>query len=331
MAQLLLHSEKINSVFQLLGHHENDISFSVAWALSKCPGFLEAFLTYTVGEEKNLGEVEIRLQEHEEKKGFTDIEIELKDKFYVIVEAKRGWVLPGEDQLTKYARRKSFVDSRAPSRKKCLIAMSECGEEYAKHYLGLTEIDGLTVKAVSWAEMAAMAKGSVSKSSHAEKRLIRELLTYLRGLMTMQNIDSNLVYVVAIADSTPKGWKISFVDVIEKKHMYFHKVGRNGWPKEPPNYIGFRYRGRLQSVHHIESYQVLRDKEIRKHIPEVLEGSWGPTFLYALGPAIKPDKAIRTGRIYPNGRVWCMFDTLLTCDTISEARDLTQKRLKQVV
>lgn len=330
MTQLYLRSEEVSSVFELLGHHENDISFSVAWALSNCPRFLKEFLAFAIGEEGDLDHVEIRLQEHESKHGFTDIEIELKDRFYVIVEAKRGWVLPGEDQLTKYARKKSFIASKAPKDKKCLIAMSDCGDDYAKINLGMNQIDGLRIKAVSWANMASMARKSAVGSTHAQKRLIGELLIYFRGLMTMQNMDSNLVYVVVIADRTPEDWKISFIDVVEKKRLYFHPVGIHGWPKEPPNYMGFRYRGRLQSIHHVESYEVVRDLEIRKRIPEIREKAWQPHFLYKLGPAIKPSQIVKPGKIYPNGRVWCMLDTLLTCDTISQARDLTQKRLKEV-
>jgi hypothetical protein len=40
-------------------------------------------------------------------------------------------------------------------------------------------------------------------------------------------------------------------------------------------------------------------------------------------PSIIPSKAVKTGNIFRNGRVWAMFDILLTADTISEARDKT--------
>ena len=49
-------------------------------------------------------------------------------------------------------------------------------------------------------------------------------------------------------------------------------------------------------------------------------------FTYRLGPAIIPGKTVRTGKIYPSGRVWAMLDTLLTSDTISEARDISYRR-----
>jgi hypothetical protein len=105
--------------------------------------------------------------------------------------------------------------------------------------------------------------------------------------------------------------------------------GRGGWPKEPPNYIAFRYYGKLQSIHHIKSYEVVTN--MHERIPEIRSEEWKPHFLYTLGQEFGPSTEVRTGSIYPNGRVWCMLDTLFTCDTISDARDLSQKRVKQEV
>lgn len=327
MTQLLLHSKKIKSVFQLLGANENDISFSIGWALSKCPVFLMDFLHIVVGYKESITDVEIRLQEHETHRGYTDIEIFLSGKFHIIIEAKKGWTLPGNEQLSKYAQRKAFASALTPKNRKRLVVMTECSDEYATCNLNIKKIDGVLLKNISWAAMAKMARGSLRKSSNAEKRLLKELLVYLGGLMNMQKVDSNLVYVVAIGNTMPKGWRISFIDVIEKRSLYFHRMGINGWPKEPPNYIAFRYHGKLQSIHHIESYKVV--KELHHEIKEIPMGERYPLFLYKLGPAILPTKTVKKGRIYPNGRVWCMMDTLFTCDTISEARDLTKKRLNE--
>ena len=63
-------------------------------------------------------------------------------------------------------------------------------------------------------------------------------------------------------------------------------------------------------------------------IPEMPDTVWDDDcYIYHLGPAIIPNKTVKTGKIYRNGRVWAMLDTLLTCDTISDARDLTKSRL----
>ena len=53
---------------------------------------------------------------------------------------------------------------------------------------------------------------------------------------------------------------------------------------------------------------------------------WENHYVYTLGPAIVPSKTVKTGKIYPSGRVWAMLDTLLTADTISEARDISYQR-----
>lgn len=40
-----------------------------------------------------------------------------------------------------------------------------------------------------------------------------------------------------------------------------------------------------------------------------------PHFVYKLSTGFTPNKIVKTGNIYRNGRVWCMLDTLFTGDT----------------
>lgn len=322
MSEIYLHNRKIDSVFQLLGEHENDISYSVAWALAQCPSFLHEFLRKVLDLKTNSVDIEIRLQHHEGDGSITDIEIELVNEFYLIIEAKRGWNLPNLTQLEKYAKRPSFIKSKAPSKR--LVVLSECSQEYAALNLESKSIGSVKIIPVSWKDIATFAANAQVKGSYAEKRLIRELLTYLGELMTMQNIDSNMVYVVSLASGTSRGWKISWIDIVNKGLRYFHPMGSSGWPKEPPNYIAFRYFGKLQSIHHIEDYEVVTN--MHKKIPEIPDEERGAHFLYKLGPAFGTINDVKTGNIYRNGRVWCMLDTLFTCDTISKARDVSKKR-----
>jgi len=328
MADLYSHNRKIDSVFQLLGKHENDISYSVAWALAQSPTFLKAFLQNVIDQEIKRGsDVSIRLQQYEGTGGITDIEIESANQFYLILEAKRGWNLPSREQLELYAKRPSFRDSKAVFKR--ILVLSECSRGYAELHLKVHEVADVPIKPLSWRDIALLATKTRSKGSHAEKRLLNELLIYLRGLMTMQNIDSNWVYVVALAQGKPRGWGISWIDIVRKCHRYFHPVGggRGGWPKDPANYIAFRYYGKLQSIHHIEGYEIVTNMHDR--IPEIPSKEWAPHFLYTLGPEFGPSKEVRTGNIYPKGHVWCMLDTLFTCNTISDARDRSKERAKQ--
>lgn len=323
-AILYLHGREVDSVFQLLGEHENDMTYSLAWALSHSPSFLRTFLHKLVRTEEDMSRVLIRLQEYERQGkrhgGFTDIEIELPGKLYLIVEAKRGWTLPRRVQLQKYGSR--FKRNKA--RFKRLVVLSECSRYYTEIHLETWEVAGVPIEPISWDDIVALAREAYLEGSHSEKRLIQQLLDYLGGIVTMQDRYSNMVYVVALALGTPRNWDISWIDIVKKRRRYFHPVGVSGWPKEPPNYIAFRYYGKLQSIHHIEGYEVATNMHSR--IRQIPSEEWEPHFLYKLGLPFRPSKEVPTGRIYPNGRVWCMLDTLFTYDTISEARDHTKER-----
>ncbi len=322
MPNIFLHNRRIESIFQLLGEHENDICFSIAWALSQCPTFLQAFLDRIISKQCDPISSNIRLQHYEAKGGITDIEIESFGEFFIIIEAKRGWSLPTLAQMQKYAKRQHFIDSTAKT--KNLVVLSACSAAYATHYLQIKKIGNYPVIPLSWKEVATLAINSKTLGSNSEKRLLDELLTYLRGLISMQSVDSNWVYVVSLGSSNPEGWNISWIDIVINRHRYFHPIGTNGWPKDPPNYIAFRYFGQLQSIHHIEGYEVVTN--LNPHIPEIPDLEIPPHFLYTLGPAFRPSQVVSTGNIYPNGRVWCMLDTLFTSDTIAKARDFSKKR-----
>jgi hypothetical protein len=323
MTELLLHKRKVESVFHLLGEHENDITYSVAWALSQSPHFLRSLVQSSLGIAADSGNTVIRLQQHETQAGITDIEIESPGKFFLIVEAKRGWNLPTHRQLATYAQRPSFYASKGLPRR--ILVLTECSREFALLNLDTQKIAGVEVHPVSWKEIARLAVEAQANCSHAETRILRELLTYLRGLMTMQNIDSNWVYVVSLGGGTREGWQISWIDIVEKRRCYFHRVGKT-WPKEPPNYIAFRYHGKLQSISHIEDYEIFHNPHDKfAEIPK--NEKWGPHFLYSLGPAFSPAREVRTGpRIQRNRRVWCMLDTLFIAKTISQAEELSNKR-----
>jgi hypothetical protein len=63
----------------------------------------------------------------------------------------------------------------------------------------------------SWKQVVRLAE-RCRPTVHAEKRILTELTTYLRGLMTMQNHTSNLVYVVSLGSkmthwSAPLMWR----------------------------------------------------------------------------------------------------------------------------
>jgi hypothetical protein len=323
---LTLHGRSIGTVFDLLGDKENDITYSVGWALAESESFTHLLLGDVLpGAPIDSLDI-VQLQEGVSGAGFTDIEIKANEgDLHVVVEAKRGYSLPGIDQLEKYATR---VDPQPTA----LLVLAEASLGFVKGRLP-DLVAGVPVHYRSWRDIEQLAGVAASKSRiHAEKRLLRDLSRYLRGLMTMQNVSSNLVYVVSLGGEI-EDTGISFRDVVTKHNTYFCPVGgaRGGWPKEPPNYLGFRFDGRLQQIRHVESYRVAEDNYGGF---EPLKGKvdWGNDdrhWVFDLGPAIVPANDVRTGKLWPTHRGWIAIDLLLTSETVAEARDKTQARLDQ--
>ncbi len=324
MGRLTAYGNTVTSVFQLIGTLENDITKSVAWALCQCPVFAKKFINELFEIDCNPENIRINYQVVEKGKGITDLEITDDELFYAILEAKRGWNLPGADQLSLYYDRTVF--NKSPAKNKAIITMSECSLEYADEYLPFKEIEGIPIRHLPWKRLYDLARESVSTSNNAQKRLLAELMQYFGGIMSTQQKNSNWVYVVSLSGNRAGDSALTYIDVVEKKGKYYHPFG-NKWPKEAPNYIAFRYHGQLQSIHHIESYVIT--KNVHDEIPEMPDVDWEEAhFVYTLGPAIKPTKKVKAGeKVRMAARVWAMLDLLLTSDTISEAMELSKQRM----
>ena len=346
MTQLIARGQKVDTVFELLGSNENAMTYSLGWALAECDVFSQK-LAEMLGLNGGFSDAMlIRLQKFDPQKGFTDIEIIDPGRFHIIIEAKRGFNIPCRDQIKKYADWLLRLDTKA---KKMLLVLAESDrkeqwlpqqvrEHVQEHVKQVREhvqehVKQVEVKAISWKQFQNMANECVAKASkHSEKRLLRQLIEYLEKVTTMQNQTSNLVYVVSANDHVFfKDIGLNFIDVIEKRQKYFHPVGK-GWPIEPPNYIAFRYRGKLQSIHHIESYTVIEDFQEAFNLPSphLIDP---PHYLYELGSAIHPPKEVRTSdkskgytQIQQSAHCECFIDLLLTCDSISEASAKTKLR-----
>lgn len=323
MSTLKVYGNEVVSIFQLIGDKENDITKSIAWVLDKCPVFMKNVVHEIFSIDIDPDTVNILYQNYDAKTGITDIEMTDGQTFHLIIEAKRGWILPSSEQLTKYSLRSSFRKAAVPN--KAIVSMSECSKEYAINNLPFDEVNDIPVKHLSWKRIYELAVASRVDSNNEQKHLLEELKKYLGGIMTMQSKDSNWVYVVVLGSGKPAGCDLTWIEIVKKHNKYFHPLGCNGWPKEPPNYVAFRYGGKLQAIHHVDDYVVtknLHDEIVE--MPNVKKDN--NYFVYKLGPAIIPMKEVKNGKIYPNGRVWAMLDTLLTSDTISEARDISKAR-----
>ncbi|ADB39098.1 hypothetical protein [Spirosoma linguale] len=326
MAQLSIYGKPITSFFQLLGDNENDISYSIGWALSQSPSFLRSFIQAVTGKLYDLQNLAIHLQAYQRTKGFTDFELILPGEFHLIIEAKKGWTYPTYDQLYKYATREDFVKSKATVKK--LIVFTDCSRDYNNAFFTNREVSGYEVTVFSYSEIYQLVQWSQADGSNTEKRLLIDLRTYLETLITMQDKTSNLVWVVSLGEGHASFSSLNFRQIVEQKKLYFHPIG-GSYRKEPPNYIAFRFDGKLQAVHHVDSFEVFKN-------PSQIDPSFDdtelecPYFVYRLGRPI-PSTPIPNGhKIVMANRVECMLDTLLTSSTISDALDLTKERLQSL-
>lgn len=325
MTLLKIYNEEVDNIFQLIGKQENDVSYSIGWALSQSYEFLRAFVNKITGFElKKSDQISIRLQAYQSNKGYTDFEIELPGHFYLIVEAKLNWKFPGSEQIEKYVSREDFSSSNSDIRK--VVVLTETTSDYTEKHFKIKKIKNIEVCVISYREIYQLILKLHKKINNIEKKLLKDLGIYLKKVTSMKDINSNKVYVVSVGSDKPDFSPLTWQEIINKKKIYFHPVGgdKGGWPVEPPNYIGFRYNGKLQSIHYIEEYKVIKNPKDAG--VEFQDENWGPTFLYDLGEAIIPPKDVKTGNIFRNGRVWCALDLLLTCNTIEEARNKTKIR-----
>jgi hypothetical protein len=321
MAELLLHGRPVPTVFDLLGRNENDMTFAFAWGMAHSEGFLSDVVAAVTGGPIASADAVINLQRHDELGGFTDVEVSVPAELHLVFEAKRGWNLPSDAQLRLYAKR--LAQSAAADRR--LVVLTQWGAEaFVASRLGAWELPYPRVT-LGWDRLVTLAKRSAQSGPRAERRLLHELTTYFTSVADMRDIDSNQAYVVSLSRGSIEGWPMSLVAVVEDHRRYFFPVGRGGWPKPPPNYMAFRYDGRLQSIHHVDEY-VIAD-QMTEFFPGVPPTDWDPPLLLTLGPPIRPRTEIRNGpSIMRAMRTWIDIDLLLTSATITEALKATRTR-----
>ncbi|MBI3831906.1 MAG: PD-(D/E)XK nuclease family protein [Planctomycetes bacterium] len=327
MHTLHLRGQQVHDLYSLLGNNENNMTFSLAWALANSHAFLQNFIDeLNLSSTRNLT-FKIQLQEHSTKdKGYTDIEIH-GDDLSLIIEAKKSRNLPSKGQLQRYRHR---LSARPGSKR--IVVVSDCGKEDAIRCLP-PKVRGVPVSFVRWHRIVQMAERSANRSGNAEKKTLRQLAGYLRGIVRMKTEEDNWVFVVPIGNGNPRWSKLSWREFIEKRRVYLCPVGAGGYPHESPFYLGFRYDGKLQSIHHVDRYEITRD--LHKYVPEIhpkKKWNWDH-FVFFLGKPIRPGREVRSGPIRDT-KLWAFIDTLLISRTVQQARSISaerERRLRKVI
>lgn len=302
MNNLKIHSKPIETVFDLLGHEENDITFSISFALSRCPTFLKALLKNLLpaNVSYSMDLVEVCCQ-NPVNEGFTDIEISQNELFRIVFEAKVGCNLPGFAQIDKYA--KSI--NKNTWKFKEIVTLSDSLSAESKAALG-DRVGDIPIHHMSFQDVIHLAESSKKEGGNKEKAILTELVKYLKEGTNMIDSHSNTVYVVALG-------KEDSIKEHDIQRQYHCPVGRN-FTKTAPNYLGFRHHGKLQYINHVDRYENYMEGDVL-------------FFRFFLGPDIVPAKTVKLGQKDGRGfKAYCDIDLLLTCDTLKEAHDKTKAR-----
>lgn len=322
MAELKLHGSDVGSVFDLLGHNENDLTSALGFALANCPPLLDAVLARLSSQldAELTGEASIAMEERD-KKGRTDLEIRLADAL-VICEAKRGWLLPTTTQLSQYAGR---VRRRGGG---ALVTLSQ-----ASHALAAKlppEVEGVPVVHLPWVDVLADINGVRSDCRGRERFWLEELRNYLIGVIRVRSIADSWTYCVALNRQHTGGKRdLTFIEWVTDALTYYHPYGVSGWPMDRPNFIAFRWDGAVRRIHRIEEAEVY--PTLLDRYPDLPENEYTmrPHAVYKLSKRrLPPLEPVKNGAQYRAIRLWVLLDQLQTADTLAEAhkrtRELTQ-------
>jgi hypothetical protein len=321
---LVIHGSEIANVFRLLGADENSATFALGWVLDHSLHMRKLMVGMIFDKPQDIDECVITLQKHSLDGGYTDLEAQVANQWHFVLEAKRGWDVPSRRQLARYSPR--LKSAKASLQR--LVSVSAADQSFAAEHLP-RGVDGIAVSHLSWTDIAQLARKAQGLAGGFEEKLwLRQFVQHLQEYVSMERTTDNSVYVLSLGiQPMVEGKSHTWIDVVEKDHCYFHPVG-NHWPVQPPNYVGFRYHGTLQTVHHVDGFSVVRNLAGVNRL-------WPKTevdhFVYRLGPPMRPATEMRAGKVYRSARVWCAIDTLLSgnYNTLSDARDESKRRLSK--
>jgi hypothetical protein len=260
MAQMRLRGRPVHSIFDALGTDENGMTAALGLALVESSAMRRRFLAAVAPGVVLTEPVLIDLQRFDLLgRGFTDIELLAPaptPEVHIIVEAKRGWAPPSKQQLARYDGRFAAKGARVQR----LVVLTQNGAERVVLYqIGPWKpTPPATLVVIGWTHIVGQDEAAALEGVASERHRVAEFAAYVREVADMQDMTSNRVFVGSISRS-PEAWTgfpMSPMDVIERGRYFFPATG-GPWPKSPPNYIAFRYDGRLQAIHHVDAAVVI--------------------------------------------------------------------------
>jgi hypothetical protein len=230
MGELTRYGRNSASVFDLLGRGEVDLTAALGWALTRSPALLGA-LWERLGMPGDPSAVEAALEVADDL-GRTDLELTRPDAL-VVIEAKKGWLVPGEVQLSKYLGRFDAFGAQL------LVNLSDSSAEWAHHQLP-DHVGGVLVRHVLWDDIRVDVRAARQATRSPERLWLNKFSNYLMGATAVRDVADHWVFCVVVSSASADVGGRTFRDFVLEERIYFHPYGgSNGCPKRPPKFMAF--------------------------------------------------------------------------------------------
>jgi hypothetical protein len=333
---LFKNARPVKSIFGLLGYDENAFTFALGYTLQQSTHFMQNILNILniKGLRKStLNKAEIYLQKYDENSeggGRTDLEIIIKNRLHLILEAKVNFNIPSIEQCIKYVDRLQNTLRNSPSTKCKLVMLLDIDpkptiELYHKKNIELkTLLDGLY-----WADIFEKSQSAINKevSSSVENYSLKQFGIFIEKELNMKSYTDEIWVVPTNKHPLWKeGW--SFYDTHLKGQIYYRKK-KDGYTNVKPLYIAFRCNGKVEFIQRV--VKIEHEIPVIDVLPQLgnIRTRWPsePHTIWHLDKPVKLPHAIpvkdRTIQQLPTSYD---IDVLLTAPSIKDARVLMQKR-----
>lgn len=325
MGAVSRYGRELSSVFDLLGSHEPALTAALGWTIGRSPALMTGVLhRLGLSGEVHAGDVSVDLESADEA-GRTDIEISTPTA-HVIIEAKQGWIVPGEVQLAAYEPR--LAASAAVGLDTRLVTLSDSTEAWA-HQVLPSDVAGTAVTHWSWDDVRGLITDACWQVRGAERLWLDQLEEYMGAATSKRPVTDALAYCVVI--SNDQFGDATFRDYVVNQRVYFHPVVGGGWPTVPPNFLAFRWDGAVRQINRVVGYEIVA--HLSERFPSVKDDHSAESrppgdahIVYELGPDIPvPGGGIPSGAQNLRAqRFWVLLDQLLTQPTVVDAREATK-------